>query len=565
MLVDFTCPVCRASLSVEDRVSGKKVDCPKCKELILIPLKPSSEKNSTGEDTILRNIIPYRNEMLAKHNKLVEAIEEIKLRNERIRELEACSMRVQKELWSIEVEYEQRREQFEEKEDVTHNKGKKPKKKKGSSNASKSADKNEDELSTVRGQLESARKQIEDLSKKLNQSDTPTKTPDQSATKLNQLAKEIESLTKDCKKLRASRTESDQINTALKAEIGGLVAGISQREELANQACLQLQQLIEAVEAYKKITLGSNDIGSWLKEQDASLAELGKHASAFNDRFTELGEQVEKLCAGRDATKQKGPSKAGGGADTKKNPDKRIAKLEAELKSSIAKEAHIQRKFSELEDLKKSLENKVSSDKDLTNRLANITNSFTKLEQAQLSLQERAEELDKENHTLKAKVRQVNDSTVRIAELEGDCQVYMETFKDQEQAYHKLQEKFHQQEQVLENERQLFQRLKAEGGGISAEDEALQKRLIELEKENAELQSAVSKAQNQVSDLSEISTGNTKAADELKSMRMRFSQLEIDSDDLSAENARLKNTVRTLTENLKAQWKKRDAKVQINR
>jgi chromosome segregation ATPase len=218
-----------------------------------------------------------------------------------------------------------------------------------------------------------------------------------------------------------------------------------------------------------------------------------------------------------------------------------------------------------LEDLKKSLENKVSSDKDLTNRLANITNNFTKLEQAQLSLQKRAEELGEENQKMKSQARRVTDSTAHIAELEGDCHVYRETFKDQEQAYHQLQEKYRQREQVLEYERQLFQRLKAGGGGISDEDEALHKHLMELEKENAELQSEKSQAQNQVSNLSKISTGNAKAVDELKSMRMRLSQLEIDSDDLSAENARLKNTVRTLTENLKAQWKKRDAKVQINR
>jgi hypothetical protein len=44
-----------------------------------------------------------------------------------------------------------------------------------------------------------------------------------------------------------------------------------------------------------------------------------------------------------------------------------------------------------------------------------------------------------------------------------------------------------------------------------------------------------------------------------------LSKLEITSDELATENARLKNTVRTLTENLKAQWKKRDAKIQTNR
>lgn len=72
----------------------------------------------------------------------------------------------------------------------------------------------------------------------------------------------------------------------------------------------------------------------------------------------------------------------------------------------------------------------------------------------------------------------------------------------------------------------------------------------------------MSKAQSQATQASD--SQSSQQADEIKAMRMRISQLEIDSDDLSAENARLKNTVRTLTENLKAQWKKRDAKVHIN-
>ena len=118
MMIEFQCPACKAPLAVQRTSAGGQVDCPRCRELILIPLPPAPE-NAQGkapresrEDTILRFVTPYRNELSNKRAQLNEAIEEIKNRNQRIRELENIGLRVQRDLWSVEAEYEERRDDF---------------------------------------------------------------------------------------------------------------------------------------------------------------------------------------------------------------------------------------------------------------------------------------------------------------------------------------------------------------------------------------------------------------------------------------------------------------------
>ncbi|MFT5124648.1 MAG: chromosome segregation ATPase [Kiritimatiellia bacterium] len=562
MLVDFTCPVCRTSLSVEDRVAGKKVDCPKCKELILIPLKPTSEKDNSGEDTVLRNIIPYRNEMLAKHNKLVEAIEEIKLRNERIRELEASSMRVQKELWSIEVEFEQRRDQFDKSEQE-----KRELKKKLNREGPGSAPQNDSELASLRTQLGGTRKQIEELTGKLNHAGERPKALDEAEVKLDTLSAQLSSLTASCEELSASRAETDQINTALKAEIGGLVAGLNHREEMTNQAYQQLQQLMEAVETYENILLRTSDTTRLLKDQNDGLAELGTLATQFNGRFSELNTQVKQIATDRDVLQQKvatqeklEQAQSTNKAETASKLESLVADLETQLEAAVEKDAQLRRKYSELEDLNKSLENKVSSDAGVNERLAKMSASFKELQQVQLSQDKRASELNEENVKLKAKVHLANSASARIAELEEDRKVYHETFQDQEKAYHQMQGKYRQMEKVLNEERKATQSPGEGETTATGPDSALEQRLASLEQENADLKTA----QSTMGQRADQGRASAHTFDELKGLRMKLSQLEIDSEDLSAENARLKNTVRTLTENLKAQWKKRDAKVHIN-
>jgi chromosome segregation ATPase len=124
MLIEFLCPVCRAQLSVESNLAGGQLDCPKCQELIIIPLSPPALdpsktarvsdllKHDSPDEAIIRAVKPYREELLAKRNQLLQAIEEIKLRNERIRELETNGLQVQKELWALEADFEDRKDDF---------------------------------------------------------------------------------------------------------------------------------------------------------------------------------------------------------------------------------------------------------------------------------------------------------------------------------------------------------------------------------------------------------------------------------------------------------------------
>ncbi|MFO1489787.1 MAG: hypothetical protein U1F87_02475 [Kiritimatiellia bacterium] len=118
MMIEFQCPACKAPLAVQRTSAGGQVDCPRCHEIILIPLPPAAEPpagkaaKESREDIIHRFVTPYRTELLNKRAQLTEAIEEIKNRNQRIRELENIGLRVQRDLWTVEAEYEERRDDF---------------------------------------------------------------------------------------------------------------------------------------------------------------------------------------------------------------------------------------------------------------------------------------------------------------------------------------------------------------------------------------------------------------------------------------------------------------------
>ncbi len=124
MLIEFCCPVCRSPLAVDEKVAGGQVNCPKCQKLILIPLRSLLERQGDQEplaaglfhasDKVLHAIVssvePYRLELDAKTKLLNDAVEMVKVRNQRIREVETLMLGIQRELWELEVDYDERNE-----------------------------------------------------------------------------------------------------------------------------------------------------------------------------------------------------------------------------------------------------------------------------------------------------------------------------------------------------------------------------------------------------------------------------------------------------------------------
>ncbi len=120
MLIEFCCPVCLSPLAVEPNVAGGQVNCPKCLKLILIPEKTPLERHgdtspyhhaeSHHGDAVAKaiglSVEPYRRELETKSGLLNDAVEMIKTRNQRIKEIESLILNTQKELWEMEVLHE---------------------------------------------------------------------------------------------------------------------------------------------------------------------------------------------------------------------------------------------------------------------------------------------------------------------------------------------------------------------------------------------------------------------------------------------------------------------------
>jgi len=118
MLIEFCCPVCQAPLAIQKQTVGGQVNCPKCQKVILLPSESPLARQqddtppySPGQQRPVEEITqaihlsvePYRLDLENKSELLNDAVEMIKVRNERIREIESLILETQKELWESEV------------------------------------------------------------------------------------------------------------------------------------------------------------------------------------------------------------------------------------------------------------------------------------------------------------------------------------------------------------------------------------------------------------------------------------------------------------------------------
>lgn len=141
MLIEFCCPVCKAPLAINKQVIGGQVNCPSCQKLILLPAEsPLKRRQETtppfhaGQKVdvsevaaaICISVEPYRRDLESKSNLLNDAVEMVKIRNDRIRDIESLMLNTQKELWENEADLLDRnqelvslQEEIKSKEQVT--------------------------------------------------------------------------------------------------------------------------------------------------------------------------------------------------------------------------------------------------------------------------------------------------------------------------------------------------------------------------------------------------------------------------------------------------------------
>lgn len=126
MLIEFPCPVCQTPLAIKKQVVGGQVNCPKCQKLILLPSEsplprkqedqPPFQSGVQYEVTAITRAIgisvePYRRDLETKSSLMNDAVEMVKVRNDRIKEIETLMLNTQKDLWALEVEHEERSEE----------------------------------------------------------------------------------------------------------------------------------------------------------------------------------------------------------------------------------------------------------------------------------------------------------------------------------------------------------------------------------------------------------------------------------------------------------------------
>lgn len=131
MLLEFPCPVCHSPLALKNKADGGQVNCPKCQKLILLPAEsplprhdpevPPFEKGLTySPEEVARavgiSVAPYRRDLEARSDLLNDAVEMVKIRNQRIKELETHNLKIQGELWALEVEIDRMQSEREAEE-----------------------------------------------------------------------------------------------------------------------------------------------------------------------------------------------------------------------------------------------------------------------------------------------------------------------------------------------------------------------------------------------------------------------------------------------------------------
>jgi hypothetical protein len=131
MLIEFSCPVCHSPLALKNKTEGGQVNCPKCHKLILLPSESTLPRHDPEVPpfqpgltyrpeevarAISTSVAPYRRDLESKSDLLNDAVEMVKVRNQRIKELETHNLKIQGELWALEAEVDQLRSDREAQE-----------------------------------------------------------------------------------------------------------------------------------------------------------------------------------------------------------------------------------------------------------------------------------------------------------------------------------------------------------------------------------------------------------------------------------------------------------------
>jgi chromosome segregation ATPase len=277
-------------------------------------------KQDNADEAIIRAVKPYREELLAKRNQLLQAIEEIKLRNERIRELETNGLQVQKELWSLEADFEDRKDDFRRaREEIIELKKRLNKLSGGMSNAT---------LKELNAGLEDDLRGSEELREELK------KLTERSREAESRLQAELSGLRDELLRVKGGAPAANPMDPEqdrlllLEGEIGKvrdqadyLHGAVTEYQHLAARTVLLLAQALAQHEELRREREAVRADIAGLKEQFAGLEELSKLAGKLSGGLSRLDAavvQFKKGGAGRKESKARETEAAAQLAEFKK-------------------------------------------------------------------------------------------------------------------------------------------------------------------------------------------------------------------------------------------------------
>ncbi|MEX2605900.1 MAG: hypothetical protein WD708_01015 [Kiritimatiellia bacterium] len=109
-------------MAIKKQVVGGQVNCPKCQKLILLPSESPLPRKQEDQPpyqsgthyevkeitrAISISVEPYRRDLETKSDLLNDAVEMVKTRNARIKEIETLMLNTQRDFWALEVGHEE--------------------------------------------------------------------------------------------------------------------------------------------------------------------------------------------------------------------------------------------------------------------------------------------------------------------------------------------------------------------------------------------------------------------------------------------------------------------------
>lgn len=646
MLIEFCCPVCRAPLSVDEKVAGGQVNCPKCQKLILIPMRSPLARQGDKEPfapglqhasedvqkAIATSVEPYRLELDSKVKLLNDAVEMVKVRNQRIRDVETLMLGIQKEFWELEVEYDERNEAWKRAQSERRELRKKLKEQEGDTQAGTSPGVEDEAQKEQREQesrqLEEYRRRVEELEEKARKTHqqlevltaeaedakgqlglaqtNASKLEDSLAERNEQLSEATSHLgvlgvlteftgrmNEDYQRQENLVEARNQVFDTAREMLEKSADLLDKGETRLTQLKLAHQEAIRERDSWKEQT---EKLRKSSEERDQRLQDLQKRLEDQTSLFesakgsTEEQESViaslqEKLNQAqqevleREKRLQEVHESAQNQLDKSMALEQQKAEVQAMLQAETQRADTAQRKVESLqktmEETQRALETSQVSAKD---ELDELRKKLIAASREEANAREHASILEKELQSVRKRLASQPDEletlSGRAAGNQDQIQVLLRTTQEElgelRSEHRALEDKYKAMQNRQAHDKTLTERLMK----LETENRDLMKTRLELESELGEAQRQAEKLSLQI-EASSVQGGSggesaessgASVTDLLRTLKEKEARIEGFDDEkyglerqikeLNNENKRLQNTVKTLSANLKAQWKR---------